>query len=75
MQVAECPHTMGSALGAKFVSQVLPLPLLGDGSCSGATVKWIENSAMAAWFDKSDIYSAFNGVVQRIIIKAWESGK
>ena len=35
---------------------------------------WIENSAMAAWFDKSDVYSAFSGVVQTII-KARKSGK
>ena len=32
------PHTMGPTLGAKFVLQVVPLPLMGDGLCSGPTV-------------------------------------
>ena len=36
---------------------------------------WIDNSAMAAWFHKSGVYSAFNGEVQTIIIKERESGK
>ena len=35
----------------------------------------IENSAMAAWFDKSDVYSAFNSEVQTMIIKTRKSGK
>ena len=30
---------------------------------------------MAAWFDKSGVYSAFNGEVQTIIIKERKSGK
>ena len=36
--VTGCPHTMGLTLGAKFVLQVLSLPLLGNGSCSGPMV-------------------------------------
>ena len=35
----------------------------------------IENSAMAAWFDKSDVYSAFNSEVQTMIIKTRKLGK
>ena len=36
--VTGCPHTMGLTLGAKFVLQLLSLPLLGNGSCSGPMV-------------------------------------
>ena len=36
--VTGCPYTLGPTLGAKFVVWVLPLPWLGDGSCSGPTV-------------------------------------
>ena len=38
MEIAECPHTMGPTLGAKFVPWVLPLHLLGDGRSTGPMV-------------------------------------
>ena len=56
MQAAECPDTMDPTLAPNLLSWMLPLPLLGDGLCSGPPVMQIENSAIAALFDKSDVY-------------------
>ena len=42
------PHTMSATLGANFLSQVLPSPLLGDGLSTGPMALWIENSEVAA---------------------------
>ena len=36
--VTGCPYTMGPTLDTKFVSWLVPLPLMGDGSCSGPMV-------------------------------------
>ena len=77
MPVSECPHAMGPTLGAKFVSWVLLLPSLGDGSCSGpmVNVDWKLYSGSLVWQEWCLVCICINGVVQTITIKARKSGK
>ena len=44
------PHTMGPTLGTKFVLWVVPLPSMGDGSCSGPMVG--VDRKPAAWLER-----------------------